>query len=107
MTLDGSSVIHTFQPLVKKCLLSVAVDNQGVLHSVVQGRAAAEDANRCIAKFWLDAAGLELAVHLLRVESFANLADGPHTYDTSLMTLLNARLVEPCLPRWMSDIWEV
>ena len=99
--------VHTFRPQLEKCLLSVAVDNQGVLHSVIQGRAAAEDANRCIAKFWLDAAEMEIAVHLLRVESFANLAVGPMRDDLSLMTFLNASFVEPRLPCWPSDIWEV
>ena len=99
--------IHTFPAQVTRSLLSIAVDNQGVLHSVLQGRAGAEDANRCIAKLWLDIASMEVSMHILRVESFANLADGPTRSDLSLMQLLKAEWVQPRLPGWLMDIWRV
>ena len=99
--------IHTFPAQVTRSLLSIAVDNQGVLHSVLQGRAGAEDANRCIAKLWLDIASMEVSMHILRVESFANLADGPARGVLSLMQLLKAEWVQPRLPGWLMDIWRV
>ena len=93
-----------------KSLGPLTLRTLGVLHTVIQGRAAAAAANRRIAKFWLDAAGLELAVHPLRVEPFANLADGPTRDDTSLMALCMWNLAwrggyeEPVSVHFLTDI---
>ena len=96
--------IHTFQDQVGQSLFTVAVDNQGVLHAVLQGRAGAEDANRCIAKLWLDLAHMNVSMHVLRVESCANLADGPTRDDTSYVRLLQAEWAPPQFPQWLTDI---
>ena len=52
------------------------VDNQGVLHALLKGRAGADDLNNAVGQVWLDMAEAGIALHVLRVESLANVADG-------------------------------
>ena len=97
----------TFRHLVAEALITVACDNQGVLHALVQGRAAAEDANRAIGLIWLDVAELGIAMHVVRVESHANLADGPSRDSLDRMLARDASFHEPQLPAWLWSIWDV
>ena len=61
--------------------------------------------NMCIGKLWLDIAASSLGLHVVRVESKANLADGPTRESLGQLEALNAHFVEPKLPKWVYDIW--
>ena len=98
-------LFSTFSHLVQRSLLLLAVDNQSVLHSLIQGRAGAADLNFAVGKHWLDIARLHVSMHVLRVESKANIADGASRGDYTLMEHLGATYVPPSLPQWCSAIW--
>ena len=48
---------------------------------------------------------MKLALQLGKVESAANLADGPTRADESWVHRLNARFRSPVLPPWVCDPW--
>ena len=81
------------------------VDNQGVLYAILKGSAGAEDMNCAVAQVWLDFAAYDISVHLLRVESRANIADGPtrdHFYE---LAKRRAQFREPRMAQWTRELW--
>ena len=99
-------LLATFAGLLQHQLLLVAIDNQGVLGSLLSGRAGADDMNMCIGKLWLDIAASSIGLHVVRVESKSNLADGTTRESLGQLEALNTRFVDPKLPKWVYDIWE-
>ena len=61
--------------------------------------------NMVIAQLWLFLGTIAARPHFVRVESKANIADGPSRGDLVLMEQLNARFVVPALPSWLCDIY--
>ena len=70
-------LLSTFRDELSSSLALLAIDNQGVLHSIINGRGGAEDLNLAVGRLWLDLACMQVALHVVRVESAANIADGP------------------------------
>ena len=58
-----------------------------------------------IGKVWMAVASIDADLHVARVESAANIADGPTREDLSKLEQLSASFVEPCLPHWIHDVW--
>ena len=99
-------LLSTFGSALQGCLLLLAVDNQGVLGAMVSGRAGADDLNIGIGKLWLMVADAGISLHIVRVESKTNVADGPSRDYLDLLRGLNAEFVEPALPSWVRSLWQ-
>ena len=96
----------TFADEMQGALWTLSVDNQGVLHAILKGCAVAEDMNYAVAQVWLGIAAQDISVHLLRVESRANIADGPtrgHFYE---LAKRGAQYREPRMPQWVRELWQ-
>ena len=61
--------------------------------------------NTTIGQLWLDMAQGHTAFHGVRVESKANLADGPTRKSFFELERLEATFVAPVLPTWVFDLW--
>ena len=83
----------------------LAVDNQSVLGAMTSGRAGAGDLNTGVGKTWLEVAGQGISLHLVRVESKANVADGPSRDDLTFLEM-QAEFVAPVLPDWAKKLWK-
>eukprot|EP00959_Pyramimonas_sp_CCMP1952_P267866 5600565-Pyramimonas_sp.AAC.1 len=66
------------------------IDNDGVLHALINGSGRAPELNFGVGMTWLDMASRDISLQLGRVESEANLADGPSRNDLSMMHQLSA-----------------
>ena len=77
-----------------------------MLGALISGRAGVDDLNMGIGKTWLMIAGAGLALHVVRVESNANVADGPTRDDLSFLEELGADFVDPILPDWVRHLWQ-
>ena len=99
-------LLATFKVQLQSALLTVAIDNQGVLLALLSGRAGADDMNMSIGRTWLQVAAMGTGMHAVRVESAANLADGPTRENLSELERLGAKFVPPVLPDWVYRIWE-
>jgi len=97
--------LETFKFWLKGTLATIYIDNNGVLGGLIRGSCAAIDLNQAIGQLWLDIAELQVGLHAVRVESKANIADGPTREFLELLSELGATFVEPQLPAWCSDIW--
>ena len=96
---------ETFESLVKGTLCTIFVDNNGVLGNLIKGSSIAADLNQAIGSLWLDIARLQIGLHAVRVESKANIADGPTRGFLSLLGELGASFVPPKLPSWCRQLW--
>ena len=97
--------LGTFGDLLAGALWSAYVDNQGVLGAMVRGSCSAPEANLAIGRAWLDLAETGVGLHMVRVESKANVADGPTREGSTTLEFLGASYVEPRLPPWAYDLW--
>jgi len=97
--------IGTFQSVIARSRLLGFVDNDGVRASMLKGSCKAPEINTLIGRFWLDLAKRGTAVYLARVETHANIADGPSRAQLELMKRLKATYVEPVLPPWAFGLW--
>ena len=84
----------------------LTVDNQGVLGALISGRAGVDDLNMVVSKTWLMIADAMAALHVVRMESDSNIADGPTREKLEVLQSLNAEFVEPVLPDWLRSLWE-
>ena len=80
-------------------------DNDGVTHSLARGGGHNPECNVIIGKVWLAISELDLDLHAARVESHANIADGPSRDFFEYLHSLHATFIEPKLPDWINDIW--
>ena len=67
----------TFKEHLQGALVILAIDNQGVVGSLVRGAGSACDHNAAIARVWLDFAADAISPWIVRVETKCNVADGP------------------------------
>ena len=100
-------MMATFGPWLQGALVMLAVDNSGVVGSMISGRGSAADHNAAIGRIWLDFAAANMAVHFIRVESACNVADGPTREDFSYMARLQAEWLDPKWPLWIEDFWTI
>ena len=98
-------LLATFSGILQSNLLMLAVDNQSVLGAMTSGSSGADDLNTGIGKTWLEVASQSISLHLVRVESKANVADGPSRDDLSYLEEMDAQFVEPVLPDWARTLW--
>ena len=77
----------------------------GVLHALTQGSGGGAEVNQLASALWLDLAHSQIALHLRRVESHANIADGPTRDRFDMIEQCAAQWVEPRLPSWARGIW--
>ena len=96
---------ETFASEVKDTLSTLFVDNNGVLGGLIRGSCMAADLNQAIGSLWLDIARLQIGLHAVRVESKANIADGPTREFLGLLGELGASFVPPKLPAWTMKLW--
>ena len=97
-------LLATFKDQLRMQLLTVAIDNQGVLGSFVSGRAGAADMNLSIGQTWLQAAAIGAGIHFVRVESKSNLADRPTRDQFDILNKLGAREAPPKWPAWVYEL---
>ena len=72
---------------------------------MVNGSATSGDINMITGKIWLRIASLRSALHIERVESAANVADGPTREFFVHLKTLGATEVEPRMPKWIESLW--
>ena len=68
---------------------------------------AATEVALAIGKLWLHLASLGTDLYAARVESKANIADGPTREDLSLLAELGATFFQPVLLSWVYEIWDL
>ena len=98
-------IIGTFPELIAGALWVGFGDNDGITHSLAKGGGHNPECNMVIGKIWMHLASCDSDLHAARVETKANIADGPSRDDFSLLQRLNAKYVNPALPDWIHDIW--
>ena len=105
--LHASCYLHMYDLYLfpSNILLTCYVDNNGVLGGLLRGSCAAADLNQAIGRIWLDIAKLQVGLYVVRVESRANIADGPTREYLDLLYELDAVFVEPKLPEWCKEMW--
>ena len=96
---------ETFSSEVRNTLSIIFIDNNGVLGGLIRGSCMAADLNQAIGNVWLDIARLQIGLHAVRVESKANIADGPTREFLALLGELGASFVPPKLPDWTMKLW--
>eukprot|EP00971_Amphidinium_carterae_P331919 6465766-Amphidinium_carterae.1 len=99
--------LESFQDILTGTLLTCYIDNEGVRSAMHRGSCRAAEVNLGIGYFWLQAAERNMCVWLARVESEANIADGPTRNCWTHLQKLGANKVEPKLPSWAMDIWRI
>ena len=97
--------VTTFQDIIYNTAAFVFIDNNGVLGSLLKRSSSAPETNMIIGKIWLHAAEWSWAPVWARVESAANIADGPSRRDFTHVESLGAVLVAPVLHQWISTLW--
>ena len=98
--------LGTFTQFLKGSLWVSFIDNMGVMYCVRNATGAAPEIALAVGKLWLQLADMQTDLHGARVESKANIADGPTRDDLSYLHQLRAQFVEPALPSWIYNIWE-
>ena len=99
--------LASFRHLLKDTLLTLYTDNQGVLGSVINGSSTAPEMNMIVGSIWLRVAADHISLDVYRVESAANIADGPSRFMFDLMLELNAQYTNVVWPECCRDLWTV
>ena len=81
------------------------VDNNSILHALLKGSGGSPETHSCVGRLWLELAKAGAFLHVARVESAANVADGPTREDLIALARLSAKFVPPHLPEWVKDMW--
>jgi hypothetical protein len=100
-------ILGTFGAFLEGSLWVGFGDNDGVTYALAKGGGHSLECNLVIGKCWLQIAAFNTDLHAARVESHANIADGPTRDHFDCLTSLNAIYVEPKLPEWIHDVWHV
>ena len=72
---------------------------------MIKGSGGGVEVNLMIGQLWLEFSWQQVGFMGFRVESKANLADGPTRADLAILNKLGAIFVPPCLPTWAVDLW--
>ena len=98
----------SFRRLLQSALLTIYVDNDGVSAAFVKGASDSPEFNSMVAVFWLFVARFQMHPIFYRVESKANIADGPtRPSDVGCSLLIELGVVEfpAYLPGWLANLW--
>ena len=98
-------LLATFEDELFGSALLAFIDNDGVLGSILRGSSRAPEVNIAVGHLWLEVAACCIAPYFGRVESKANLADGPTRADMANLQQLGASFVVPRLPKWTDTWW--
>ena len=99
--------VYTFHSWLLESRITNFIDNNGVLMSIIKGSARCPEVAAMIARLWAWMAMAASAYVVGRVESKANIADGPTRDRFVLLQRLQAQYVSPILPQWASDLWSL
>ena len=80
-------------------------DNQAILGALIAGGGNQPEVNAVVGRTWLTVCDLNCHAIFGRVESKANVADGPTRDDLTWVQALNAQYVELVLPEWLLNPW--
>ena len=97
--------LHTWMGLLDGVVIRVYTDNGGVRYSLISGTSRLPEVALSVARFWQLAADKRWGVLMRRVESKANLADGPTRDDLRHVLKLKAIWTVPVLPDWVFNLW--
>ena len=97
----------TFKGFLQGSLWIAFVDNDSVLHAITKASGGTAETSLCIGRLWLEIAVAGVDLHMGRVESAANVADGPTRDSFRFLADLKATWVEPKLPLWLESFWEI
>ena len=97
----------TFGHLLARTCWVAFVDNDGVLHAVMKGGGGGPESFACIGHLWLDLAAAQVDLHVGRVESAANPADGPTRDSLEVLQRMKATWMQPRLPSWVQHFWSM
>ena len=96
----------TFQKFIINNFGSAFIGNQSIEHAVLKGSGGSAECISCIGQFWLELAQRSVTFYSYRVESHANVADGPSRKNFLEMEALEAVGVPPHMPSWVLDPWQ-
>ncbi len=98
--------LGTFARLLAASLWTAYLDNDGVMFTVRSGGGHCPEVHLALGQFWLALAKLGIDLYAVRVESKANIADGPTRQFLSNLEELEAEFLDPVLPPWIYQIWK-
>ena len=75
--------------------------------AISHGNGGNDETSLCIGRLWLEVAAAGVDLHVGRVESAANIADGPTRDTLRLLAQLQATFVPPELPCWLQALWGI
>ena len=81
------------------------IDNQGVVLGFVKGACRLPAVNFAIIRLWIFMAEEEFGLQAWRVETKANVADGPTCVYYVVVNRLNAEFDELKFPSYLNDLW--
>ena len=97
--------IGTWPHIFRNVVWTAWIDNQGVLHGILKGSMNGPESNALVGSMWLYLAEQDVDLYCGRVESKANIADGPTRYDLSIIYSLQASFCSPAWPAWAGKVW--
>ena len=100
--------LYSLEDYLGDCMLSLYVDNDGVLGALLHGAGNAPETNIIVGRMWLWVAQQGIALWTFRVESAANVADAPSRGELDVLyDILGERplIREPVWPEWLDDLW--
>ena len=101
-------LVCSFRRVLGSALLTIYVDNDGVSAASLKGSSDSPEVNSMVAVFWLFVARFQMHPIFYRVESKANIADGPTRPDDigcSLLHQLGAVEFPAYLSGWFANLW--
>ena len=97
--------VYTWLDTLRDAVLTVYVDNEGVRYSMISGTSRLPEVTLSVARLWHLVADVRMGLLVRRVESKANLADGPTRENLKYLEMLHAIGCRPVLPEWVFDLW--
>ena len=95
----------TFAEELRGSLVLVFIDNDGVRCAIQHGSGGSFEINTMVGHLWIQCASEHVAFFGVRVETHANIADGPSRGDFYLMSRLGAVARSGVLPDWAVNLW--
>ena len=85
--------------------VTIYVDKEEVRYLLISGTSRSKKITLLVARMWHEAALSRWGLLFRRVESKANLADGPTRDDFTHLEALKAEWWPPGMPHWIQDLW--
>ena len=85
--------------------ITIYVDNEAVRYSLIKGTSKSPEVAAISARFCQLVATQRWGVLIRRVESKANVADGPFRKHWDVIREIHVEWARPVMPRWVFDLW--